>query len=456
MIEVLFVQSKMMPDLVQNGDSHLLHQFLLAAADQFDVFLKDVDDVRELAGHFDAAIGARMPAIEAQEQLIVGEAGIAKLFAGRAIAHLDGNFLHICGERLGQFGQRQLDQFPESSFTDVVSQGTNLRKLIFSGTAQMLRRLMLAAIVICLAGCGAPSFLVTPVSSSTALREEVVQPGQGLFPAKVVIIEVEGMLINARSGGVLQARENPVSLFTQQLDKAAGDASVAAVVLRVNSPGGTVAASEAMYQQLLRFRSKTGKPVVVSGQELTASGAYYLACGADRIVVEPTTVIGSIGVIFNTFDFSGTLGKIGASSEAIKSGPFKDMGSYLKPMQPAERKVMQHIVDEFFERFKGVVREQRGLDGERLALVSDGRVFTGQEAVVLGLADRAGQLEDALDLARELGHAPGAKAVLYKRPYGYGGSIYARGDVQQPQVMQLQIVPPETFLPTGFYYLWNP
>jgi protease IV len=324
----------------------------------------------------------------------------------------------------------------------------------------MLKRLYnlaFAFILVCGAGC-APSFLVTPVSSSTALREQMVKAGSGLFPRKIVIIEVEGLLLNARSGGLLQPQENDVSRFAQQLDKAAADDSVAAVVLRVNSPGGTVSASDAMYDTLLRFRKNTHKPVVAAAQDVAASGAYYVSCAADQFVVQPTSVVGSIGVIFSTFDISGTLAKVGARTEAIKSGPFKDMGSPFRAMNSAERDVMQAMVDEYYQRFKAVVRSGRGIDQEQIIAVSDGRVFTGEQAVKLHLADRTGMLEDAIDLAKELGKAPGAKVVLYKRPYGYSGSIYAAGEGVEPRsnVIQLNLAPDRALLPTGFYYLWDP
>ena len=309
-----------------------------------------------------------------------------------------------------------------------------------------------------LAGCGTPSFLITPVSGDTSLREETVQPGKGIRPGKIAIIEVEGLLMNVRTGGLLQARENPVSLFVQQMEKAEKDSEVKAVVLRINSPGGTVSASDIMHDTVQRFRSRSGKPVVAAAQEVAASGSYYIACAADRIVVQPTSVVGSIGVIFQTFDISGTMDKIGARAEAIKSGPMKDMGSFFKPLGAEERKVMQGMIDAYYQRFQLVVTAGRKLEGDRLAAVADGRVFTGDQAFAHGLADQTGMLTDAIDLARELGKASNAKAVLYKRPYGYGGSIYASSPTPMPQgnVINLSLTPPDMVLPTGFYYLWRP
>ena len=158
------------------------------------------------------------------------------------------------------------------------------------------------------AGCGTPSFLVTPVSNSSKLQEVSVESGRA-FAGKVAIIEVEGMLIDDRGGGLLQPTENPLSLFVQQLNEAANDDSVKAVVLRVNSPGGSVTTSDTMYDAVLRFKAKTHKPVIASAQEVVASGAYYVSCGADKIIVNPTSIVGSIGVIFETFDFAGNPGQ---------------------------------------------------------------------------------------------------------------------------------------------------
>ena len=307
-------------------------------------------------------------------------------------------------------------------------------------------------------GCGVPSFLITPVSSSSTLREHVVQPGKGWSGrGKIVLIEVEGMLLNARSGGFLQPTENGVSAFAQQLDKAEADEDVRAIILRVNSPGGTVSASDTMYQRVVRFKQKSKKPVIAATQDVAASGAYYVALGADKIVVQPTSVIGSIGVIFNTFDFSGSLAKIGASTEAIKSGALKDMGSPFKPLTDPERVVMQGMVDEYFARFRDLVSARRGLTGDRLRDVTDGRVFSGENAVTLGLADQAGFLEDAIELAKSTAKVPNADVILYKRPYGYSGSIYAKGETPQPQTnLVINLPNSKAFLPTGFYYLWEP
>jgi len=330
-------------------------------------------------------------------------------------------------------------------------------------------RLLLPVILLCVAGCGTPSFLITPVANSNKLEEEEVEPGRGWSPGKVVIIPVEGMLANMRSGGLLQATENPLSLFTQELGKAENDPAVKAVVLRVNSPGGTVTASDAMYQLIQRFKARTHKPVVASAQEVDASGAFYVSCAADKIVAQPTSVVGSVGVVFESMEFEGTLQKLGIQAYAIKSGSLKDMGSPFRALEPQERVVMQAMVEEYFTRFIGIVTDNRPVKEQPVSDLAkyeepayggtySGRVWSGQRAMELGLADKTGLLEDAIKLAKQMAGASDAAVVMYTRPYGYGGSIYADTHLPAPRadVMKLQLPGANEFLPTGFYYLWQP
>jgi protease-4 len=242
------------------------------------------------------------------------------------------------------------------------------------------------------------------------------------------------------------------------MDKAASDPTVKAVVLRINSPGGTVTCSDTMYEMVKKFRDTTKKPVIADTQEVTASGAYYLACGCDKIVAHPTSVVGSIGVIFQTFEVSGIMSKLGITSNAIASGPFKEMGSPFKPLRDDERALMQQMVDEYYSRFLNVVTTNRHIDPAHLKEATDGRVFSGAKAVEIGLADQTGLLDDALNLAKQMANAPTAQVVMYKRPYGYSGSIYSTSTIQPPRsdVMKLDIPAADDLIPTGFYYLWQP
>jgi protease-4 len=333
-----------------------------------------------------------------------------------------------------------------------------------------MRLLFASILIICAAGCSGTSFLITPVPNTYKLDEVQAEPGTGFFGGKIAIIEVEGLLSDSRSSGLLSlsSGENTLSLFTEELQRAEKDSSVKAVVLRVNSPGGTVTSADAMYDMVNRFRKKTGKPVVASIQEVGASGAYYVSCAADRIVAQPTSVVGSIGVIFESLEFQGTLAKLGITPVTVKSGTLKDMGSPFKALQPDERVVMQSMIEEYFARFIGVVRQNRSISEEPKADLAaygqapyvglfSGRVFSGARGVQLGLVDQTGLLQDAIDLARSMAHAPDASVIQYKRPYGYSGSIYASSDVNPPQsgVTRLELPGADTLLPGGFYYLWR-
>jgi protease-4 len=329
--------------------------------------------------------------------------------------------------------------------------------------ANRLLQCGLALVGVCLgaSGCGSPSLLLTPVANAYSLDETVVVGGKGFFPSKIAIIGVEGMLMNARSGGLLEPTENAMSLFVQQLDKAADDPQVKAVVLRVNSPGGTVSASDAMYELVQRFKSSTHKPVIAAAQELDASGAYYVSCAADKIVAQPTSIVGSIGVIFETFDLQGTMSKLGIRPGNYKSAAHKDIGSPFRDPTPDEQAIMQNLVDQYYARFRSVVSTNRHLstDPATYTMLTDGRIFSGEQALELGLVDKIGLLDDAIKLAKQTAHAESAEVVQYRRPYGYGGSIYALNSAPLPQqsnTLQLQLPEAATLLPTGFYYLWQP
>ncbi|MDX8407968.1 MAG: S49 family peptidase, partial [Mariprofundaceae bacterium] len=157
--------------------------------------------------------------------------------------------------------------------------------------------------------------------SSRALTETVIYREAPFASEKIAVIDISGLLLNAHAPQFIGQGEHSVSLLTEQLDKARRDSRVKGVVLRINSPGGTVTASEIMHDEITRFREETGKPVVASLQDVAASGGYYVACACDEILAQRSTVTGSIGVIMQLFDFTGTMAKFGVTSNAITSGP---------------------------------------------------------------------------------------------------------------------------------------
>lgn len=279
-----------------------------------------------------------------------------------------------------------------------------------------------------LVGCGPTSFVITPVPARQELQEQVVLRESVWATQKIALLDVQGVISNMRPAGLLgTGGENPVALFTEKLRKAAHDDHVRAVVLRINSPGGGVTASDIMYDELLRFKKESGKPVIASLQDVAASGGYYLACGADTIVAQPTTVTGSIGVIMMMPDLTGTMVKIGLDMNVIKSGPMKDAGSIFREMRPEERAHFQAIIDQMYARFVGVVAAHTRKTPDEVRTLADGRVYFATQAKDAGLIDAIGGLRDALALAKRAGDLADrpVKVVEYCAPHEYRSNIYA-------------------------------
>ncbi|MCE5270223.1 signal peptide peptidase SppA [bacterium] len=204
------------------------------------------------------------------------------------------------------------------------------------------------------------------------------------FGKRVGVLELEGVIDDSQP-------------LIRQLKAFQEDDGIQAVVVRVESPGGAVAPSQEIYQALTVLREK--KPVVVSMGSIAASGGYYVACGADSIVAAPGTLTGSIGVILEFPELDEVLKKVGVRFEVVKSGPHKDIGSPFRPMTEEERQIMQSMVDDVYEQFVEVVSSERGLEPDTVRTFADGRVFSGRQALELGLVDATGSLQDAVDMA---------------------------------------------------------
>ncbi len=310
------------------------------------------------------------------------------------------------------------------------------------------------------AGCGPTAYKITPIPAQEDLQETVVFSEGGLFPTKIAQIEVDGLIINSRKFSLFGEGENPVSLFAEKLDKAADDPSVKAVVLRINSPGGGVTASDMMYSEVLAFKKRTQRPVVAVLMDVAASGGYYLACSADEIVAQPTTVTGSIGVIMQTVSFAGTMSKLGISADAITSGKMKDAGSPLRTMRPEEREVFQKLVSQFYDRFVAVVAAGRSkkLTEAKVRELADGRVYSAEQALEMGFIDAIGSPKEALAAVKERIGAKRICVVAYQRPTDYKPNIYANAPAPTPQVNLVNIQVPEAWSNPApqFMYLWAP
>ena len=268
---------------------------------------------------------------------------------------------------------------------------------------------------------------------------------------KIAVIEVEG-IITSREG---REGVDLVQSISDQLKTAAKDSDVKAVILKVNSPGGEVLASDEINVAITKFQDTSGKPVVASMGTLAASGGYYVSAPCRWIVANELTITGSIGVIMHGYNYRGLMNKIGLQPEIFKSGKFKDMLSGEKEPDPEklspeekknveeERRMVQDLINETFEKFKKVVETGRG-DANKLNgtagkdLVddwrdyADGRVFSGKQALELGFVDEVGNFEKAVERAEKLAHISKANLIEYRHPFDLGLLLRLLGKTETP------------------------
>jgi protease-4 len=270
-------------------------------------------------------------------------------------------------------------------------------------------------------------------------------------------VDVDGLLLNTPFTGPSSLGENPVALFRERLDAAEADPCVKAVVLRLNSHGGGVAAAVSMRRDLERFKARTGKPVVAALLDNACGGAYYLASAADHVVAGEGTVTGGVGVILNLFNLQDLMAQFNVIPQPVKTGEFTDIGSSARPVLPEEKKLLQAMADEFHGRLVSDIRKSRPRAD---ATVFDGRILTGSQARAKGLVDQLGDLDHAIQIATGMGCGDGFRpqVVLYRRANDPAHSIYAvtanvplQGAGLLPNIPGLD----RSKLPT-FLSLWQP
>ncbi|MFZ1080651.1 MAG: signal peptide peptidase SppA [Candidatus Kryptoniota bacterium] len=242
-------------------------------------------------------------------------------------------------------------------------------------------------------GCSVLVILV--MSSGTSEESEYDLSGSG---AKIAVVELSGTILSSRE-------------IVSTLQTLAENSSVKAILLRVDSPGGGVAASQEIYEEVKSIRDSV-KPIIVSMGALAASGGYYVSCGATRIVANPGTITGSIGVIATFPNFTKLMEKIGLQMNVVKSGEYKDSGSPFRPETKEDEELFQAVVDNSYQQFLDVVSTERKLSVDDLKKFADGRVFTGEQAMKLGLIDTLGSFEDAIKIAANLGRIKGKPIVI--------------------------------------------
>jgi protease-4 len=297
-----------------------------------------------------------------------------------------------------------------------------------------------------------------PFATKPQPLEEHVVSGEG--NAKVLLIgisrEISGQEEEEAFG--VRRRESTTSRVREELDRAAEDDRVRAVVLRINSPGGTVTASDILFHQLMEFKAKRGVPVVAQLLDMATSGAYYVALAADEIVATPTTVTGSVGVVMYNLNVSGLMEKVGVADQTIKAGERKDIGSPLRKMTAEERRILQTVLNQMQDRFLDLVRERRsGLSADGIKTIADGRILTADQALQLGLVDRIGYLQDAIAGAERRAGVSRARVIMYRRPDEFAENIYSGAPVRPAQMnlINFDLGRLHTMAPQ-FLYMWLP
>jgi protease-4 len=234
------------------------------------------------------------------------------------------------------------------------------------------------------------------ISIAISLLLGTLLSGCAVPRAKIVTIPLSGTISSSQQGLLIGPSVTP-DLVRDYLERAERDPLVRAVVLRINSPGGSAAASQEVSSEISDFKEGTGKPVVVSMGDVAASGGYYISAHADVIVANPGTLTGSIGVISQFIYIDGLLEKLGLERETIKAGEHKDMG--IRELTDEERRIMQEITDDVYRQFIDAVAEGRGMLVEEVEALATGQLYTGNQALELGLVDELGGLSEAIELA---------------------------------------------------------
>jgi len=275
---------------------------------------------------------------------------------------------------------------------------------------------------------------------------------------KILLLDVSGLIGTSLSPGVLEREGDILSKVFYRLKKASEDKMVKGVILRLDTPGGEVTASDILYHEILNYKKRTSTPVLALMMGLAASGGYYIASACDYIIAHPSTLTGSIGVISIFPNLEELFDKVGIQVQIIKSGELKDSGSAFREMTDKERDVFQEIVDEFYQKFLNAVFEARkdSLSLENLRNIADGRVYTASQAYKSKLIDEIGYFDSALKKVLELADVQEANVIAYtyypkRKTNIYATSLNGHNPFESKSLQEIV-----QSLKSGFYYLWHP
>jgi len=288
--------------------------------------------------------------------------------------------------------------------------------------------------------------------------KETVLEGKG--PEKVLLIDLQGVINNQKDYAFTGATTalGMVEQVREIIAKAEKDDDIRALLLKVNSPGGTVTASDIILHELVTYKKKHGIPVYVQIMDLAASGGYYVALAGDEIIAHPTSLIGSIGVIALKVNMKNLMEKIGVDWEIVKSGDKKDFMSPFRSFTDEERNLFQNTIDNFHTRFVSIIAENRTeLDLDAVKPFADGRVFEAQQAMDYKLIDGIGYISDTMERIKLKLANPDLKVVTYQRQGDYKSNLYSISP-QPPafNLLNLNLGLDKSALSSHFLYLWMP
>lgn len=324
-------------------------------------------------------------------------------------------------------------------------------------TAKRLRTLLSWVIFLVIGGAGCTLFNIHIGPQVSALKEKVIS-GKG--EEKILLVDIHGVINNRKSRSLLGStvEMGMVERIKEILEKAEEDEDVKALLLRINSPGGTVTSSDIIYNELKQFKKRKNIKIYAVFMDLAASGGYYVALAADRIFIHPTSITGSIGVIAMKVNLEELMKKLGMDWEVVKSGDKKDFMSPLRPFTEEERKLFQETIDSFHRRFVKIIVENRpGLDLAAVNILADGRIYTARQALENKLVDQIGYLDDVVEFIKSDLGIPDLTVNTYYRSGQYKSNIYSSlsGSLNINLVnIDLSAIPLNT--PPLFMYLWMP
>ena len=306
-------------------------------------------------------------------------------------------------------------------------------------------------------GCIKPK--ITLFSDATEPLKESTLQGSG--KEKILIIPVTGFISDSSRDRLLSRKSSMVEEVVSQLKRAEKDKDIKAIILKIDSPGGSVTASDMLYHELTQFKERSGTKLVVIMMGVAASGGYYVALPADFIFAHPTSITGSIGVVFLRPNVSGLMGKIGMEMEVDKSGKNKDMGSPFRKSTEEEQEILQDLIDNLAEQFLTLVVSHRKLNDEARADISSARIYPAADALRLGLIDEIGYLDDTIQKTTKIAGLPeNAKVVVYRQTEYADDNLYKTSSSQPgaPEINLIDLGLPDVIPPlrSGFYYLWLP